>query len=164
MTLRTPSATLGPARRLLGPWPVTPSTARAWNLRWPPGLWPLATTVGRTLADTHTDDPATQARYLNNLSADLSATGDRDGALAAIERAVDIHERLAEREPAAYEPALALSLNNLSTDLSATGDRDGALAASERAIPLITPYARPGTVYADWLAVMQDSRRQRNAP
>ena len=50
------------------------------------------------------------ATSLNNLSIRLSDSGDRAGALRAIEAAVEIYGRLAQAQPAAFEPDLARSL------------------------------------------------------
>jgi tetratricopeptide (TPR) repeat protein len=56
--------------------------------------------------------------------------------LRAIEEAVEIYRRLAQAQPAAFEPALASSLNNLSNRLSDSGDRPGALRAIEEAVEI----------------------------
>ncbi len=45
-----------------------------------------------------------------------------------------IRRRLAEAQPAAFLPDLAMSLNNLSGRQSDTGDRDGALASITEAV------------------------------
>jgi tetratricopeptide (TPR) repeat protein len=63
-----------------------------------------------------------RASVLNNLSVHLSDDGDGAGALAAIREAVDIRRRLAQADPARFEPDLATSLNNLSNRLSDAGD------------------------------------------
>ncbi len=60
--------------------------------------------------------------------------GDRQGALAPATEAVNIRRRLAQTNPAAYEPVLAASLNNLANCLSETGDRVGALAPATEAV------------------------------
>jgi hypothetical protein len=59
-----------------------------------------------------------RARLLNNLSGQLSDSGDRAGALRAIQEATEIYRRLAQAQPAAFEPDLAGSLNNLSNRLA----------------------------------------------
>jgi hypothetical protein len=67
------------------------------------------------------------ARSLNNLLNRLSDSGNRAGALRAIEDAVEmIYSRLAQAQPAAFEPDRAVSLYNLSRRLS-----DNAGGASE---------------------------------
>lgn len=92
-----------------------------------------AIAVWRTLLHHITED-AERARILNNLSVVLSDSGDTARALAAIQEAVKIRRRLAEANPARFEPDLAMSLNNLSAYLSATGDTAGALAAIQEAV------------------------------
>jgi hypothetical protein len=78
----------------------------------PVGLIEAAVAVWRTLL---TVEPTNEkrARLLNNLSNGLSESGDRPGALQAIQEAVEIRRRLAEANPARYEPDLAMSLDNL---------------------------------------------------
>ena len=94
--------------------------------RLPLGLIPAAASVWRTLLSSEVDE-SERAPLLNNLSADLAAAGDRPGALEASREAVEIYRRLAEANPARYEPDLASSLNNLSNHLAEAGDRPGAL-------------------------------------
>ena len=60
--------------------------------------------------------------------------GDRQGALAPATEAVNIRRRLAQANPAAYEPVLAGSLNNLANRLSQIGDHAGALAPATEAV------------------------------
>ena len=69
------------------------------------------------------------------------AGGDRDGALASVDEAVQIRRDLAAASPA-FLPDLALALNNLSDQQSGTGDRDGALA-SHRSRPAPPGPGRP---------------------
>jgi tetratricopeptide (TPR) repeat protein len=106
----------------------------------PPALWRLAIRIYETLAEQALlQGPAAdedRARLLNNLSNRLSDSGDRAGALRAIEEAVEIYRRLAQAQPAAFEPNLAASLNNLSGQLSDSGDRAGALRAIEEAVEI----------------------------
>jgi len=78
----------------------------------PVGLIEAAVAVWRTLL-TVAPTNVERARLLNNLSADLSESGDGPGALKAIQEAVEIRRRLAEANPARYEPDLAMSLDNL---------------------------------------------------
>jgi len=104
-----------------------------WEADLPLGWLKTAIAVYRTLLD-HVDDDEERARLLSNLSADLAAAGDAAGGLATIQEAVEIYRRLAEANPARFEPDLAVSLNNLSNLLSATGDRPGALAAIQEAV------------------------------
>jgi hypothetical protein len=72
---------------------------------------------------------------LNNLSNGLAEAGRREEALVAIEEAVGIRRRLAEANPAAWEPDLARSLNNLADQLVAVGrptEGEQARAEAER--------------------------------
>jgi hypothetical protein len=62
--------------------------------------------------------------------------------VVAIRRTVEIRERLAQENFAAYAPCLTKSLNNLSVDLAETGDRAGGLAAIRRAVEIYLPLAR----------------------
>ena len=78
--------------------------------------------------------PAERAAYVNNLSLRLSGVGDRGGALEAVREAVEIRRGLAEENPAAFTPDLAVSLNNLFGGLSGVGDRKGALEAVREAV------------------------------
>ena len=80
--------------------------------------------------------PAERAAYVNNLSNRLSEVGDRDGALEASRKAVEIYRGLAAGNPGAFNPDLAMSLNNLSNRLSEVGDREGALEASRKAVEI----------------------------
>ncbi len=106
----------------------------------PFALWRLSIRIYETLLEQSDSQgpPADQerSRLLNNLSNRLSVSGDRPGALRAIEEAVEIYRRLAQAQPAAFEPALAMSLNNLSNRLSDSGDRPGALRAIEEAVEI----------------------------
>jgi tetratricopeptide (TPR) repeat protein len=106
----------------------------------PLALWRLAIRIYKTLVEQALlQGPAAdedRARLLNNLSGQLSDSGDRAGALRAIEEAVEIYRRLAQAQPAAFEPNLATSLNNLSNRLSDSGDRAGALRAIEEAVEI----------------------------
>jgi len=77
-----------------------------------------------------------RAFVLNNLSVHLSDAGDRAGALAAILEAAEIYRRLAQANPARFEPDLAMSLNNLSNRLSDAGDGVGALTAIREAVEI----------------------------
>jgi len=68
------------------------------------------TQSGCKVADT---DAGVRIVFPNNLSNCLSVLGDRPGALKVIQEAVEIRRRLAESNPARYEPDLATSLDNL---------------------------------------------------
>ncbi len=98
----------------------------------PLALAAAAVAAGRTLLNAALPDED-RARICNNLSVHLSAAGDNDGALAAIQEAVKLYRGLAAANAARFEPDLAVSLNNLSNRLSDAGDNDGALAALREA-------------------------------
>ncbi|MEZ4606335.1 MAG: tetratricopeptide repeat protein [Deinococcales bacterium] len=53
------------------------------------------------------------ATSLNNLGKMYSDLGQRSETLKATERALDIYEKLAQSNPDAFLPDLAMSLNNL---------------------------------------------------
>lgn len=75
-----------------------------------------------------------------------------DEALAPVEDAVEIKRRLAEANPAAYQPDLAMRLNNPSNQLADIGPRDEALAPIEEAVEIY-----------QGLAAVQPSRPPRRA-
>ncbi|MDX2005403.1 MAG: tetratricopeptide repeat protein, partial [Meiothermus sp.] len=74
------------------------------------------------------------ASSLNSQSNRQSEVGDREGALATIEEAVNIRRELAARNREAFLPDLASSLNNQSNRQSAVGDREGALASAQEGL------------------------------
>ena len=76
------------------------------------------------------------AGWLNDYAVRLSDVGDRRGALAAIDEAVTHYRNLAETNPAAFLPDLAMSLNNQANQRSEVGDRTGALAAIDEAVTI----------------------------
>ncbi|MFD0159965.1 tetratricopeptide repeat protein, partial [Streptomyces sp. NPDC127139] len=63
------------------------------------------------------------ATSLSNLGNQLAQTGRRSEALTAEQEAVEIRRRLAQDNPAAYEPNLAGSLSNLGIRLAEAGRR-----------------------------------------
>ncbi len=78
--------------------------------------------------------------------------GDRAAALATIDEAVDIRRQLAEANPAAFLPDLAMSLNNLSIRQADTGDRRrraGRHRRSRRPLPPSWPQANPAAFLPD---------------
>ncbi len=81
-------------------------------------------------------DEAGRARALLMLGYALSALGRREEALAAAQEAADLYRQLAQAQPQAFLPALAMSLNNLGAMLSALGRREEALAAAQEAADL----------------------------
>ncbi|MFF2901112.1 tetratricopeptide repeat protein, partial [Streptomyces sp. NPDC057966] len=66
----------------------------------------------------------------------LSNVGRREEALAVASEAVAIRRRLAEENPAAYMPDLAMALNNLGATLSNVGRREEALAVASEAVAI----------------------------
>ncbi|MFC7897528.1 tetratricopeptide repeat protein, partial [Streptomyces sp. NPDC057381] len=59
-----------------------------------------------------------------------------DEALTTTEEAVEIRRRLAQDNPAAYEPNLATSLSNLGNRLAEAGRHDEALTTTEEAVEI----------------------------
>jgi tetratricopeptide (TPR) repeat protein len=76
------------------------------------------------------------AASLFYLATSLSELGRRDEAVAANREAVAIRRRLAETDPGAYLPDLAMNLNNLAADLAELGQPDEAVAASSEAVAI----------------------------
>ena len=105
--------------------------------------------------------PTERAAYMNNLSIRLSEVGDRGGALEAVRGAVEIYRGLAEENPGAFSPVLAMSLNNLSNRLSEVGDRGGALEAIREAVEIYRGLAagNPGAFEADLVRALNTLAR-----
>ncbi len=74
-----------------------------------------------------------RAGALNNLSYALFSLGEREKALEAVQEAADLYRKLAEKNPQAFLPNLAISLNNLGNALSDLGRQEDALAAAKKA-------------------------------
>ncbi|MFE5534094.1 tetratricopeptide repeat protein, partial [Embleya sp. NPDC056538] len=83
-----------------------------------------------------TTDPAHHAHLHSTLANRYANAGLHRQALTADRHAHDILRRLAEADPAAYEPDLATALNNLSIRLGNVGRRDEGLAANEEAVTI----------------------------
>ena len=90
---------------------------------------------------TRPPDPSTdtdaQARWRRGGTTSPTGSGDAGTAPARwppSPRPSAIHRELAQDNPAAFLPDLAMSLNNLSTCQSATGDRGGALTSITEAV------------------------------
>ena len=90
----------------------------------------------------NTADPSQQSDLYHTLGKRLSNAGLVRQALTATEKAVQIRERLAADNPAAYEPDLALSLNNLGKALSDLGDPAQGSAVTKRAVDVYRRLAR----------------------
>ena len=87
-------------------------------------------------------EDVSQARLLNNLSIALSALGRRRDALVAAEEAVDIRRRLAEANPQAFLPDLAMSLGTLGSVLRALERHRDAASAFAEGLQHIAPFYR----------------------
>ncbi len=117
-------------------------------------LRPFEEAVYHVWADRATDD-AEQARALGMWGLALSALGRREEALRATQEAVGIYRRLAQENPQAFLPDLAMSLNNLGNRLSALGRREEALAACEEAVRTLLPFFQAfPAAFADWMQTM----------
>ncbi|MEW6261637.1 MAG: tetratricopeptide repeat protein [Thermodesulfobacteriota bacterium] len=108
--------------------PVQNPALAAW------GVDVVQSLLSRLVKGSETE--AERARLHHNLGGHLATLGRREESLSAAERAVEIRERLARSNPAAYEPDLASSLNNLGNRYSALGRREEALSAAERAMEI----------------------------
>ncbi|MDD2468909.1 MAG: tetratricopeptide repeat protein, partial [Desulfobulbus sp.] len=102
----------------------------------PIGLWPTAILTFRTMLSDSDLSSEERAYCENNLSVMLSNTGQREEAMGACQRAVEIYERLADRNPEAFLPDLASSLNNLGIFYSELGQREEAMGACQRAVEI----------------------------
>ena len=107
----------------------------------PPGrhvdLDAAAATIAQRLTShrlDHTNDPATRAGLLAGLGNRLGNAGLHQQALAPIQEAVEICQRLAVANPTAHEPDLAAALTNLGIRLSTLGRREEGLAATQEAV------------------------------
>ncbi|MEM6785773.1 MAG: tetratricopeptide repeat protein, partial [Bacteroidota bacterium] len=92
----------------------------------------------KNTAEAADDDDALSrlANALNTLGVRFSNLGRREDALHATEQAVALYQRLAQRNPDAFEPVLAMSLNNLGIRFSNLGRREDALQATEQAVSI----------------------------
>jgi hypothetical protein len=82
------------------------------------------------------DDLATRAELGARVSERRRLTGDRTGALAAIDEAVSLYRALAEANPAALTHALAKALNRQANLRAGMGNPSAALAAIDEAVSL----------------------------
>ena len=73
---------------------------------------------------------------LNNLAIRLAEVGQRQAALQPAQEAVTIRRALAEANPDAYLPDLAMSLNNLAIRLAEVGQRQAALQPAQEAVTI----------------------------
>ena len=88
---------------------------------------------------------------LINLGGVFSELGLSEEALKAGREAVALHRRLAETQPDAFLPGLAMSFNNLGERLCGLGRWEEALAASQEAVDLyrLLADARPDAFLPD---------------
>ena len=129
----------------------------------PPALIPLATAMDEqlvrnsdgALSDSSSPEAQNQlAGNLSNLSISLAAAGQREQGIVAILRAVEIYEKLAQGNFAAYASDLARSLSNLSNHLGESGQREQGLAAILRAVEIREKLAKDNfAAYAPDLAM-----------
>jgi hypothetical protein len=102
---------------------------------------------------THVGSLPAAAKEFAQRSALLAQAGDRDGAVEASRKAVDVYRRLVHGSAVHYEPGLAASLHALALRLSEADDTAGARAAIEEAIVMRRCLARYGARYAEGLAM-----------
>ncbi|TDB73182.1 tetratricopeptide repeat protein [Micromonospora sp. KC723] len=99
--------------------------------------------LARRLLDTLPADapPADRAAHLQTLGMRLSHLGRWEEGLACAEETVAIRRRLAEADPAAHLPALAMALHSLGTHLLDVGRSAQALPVSRQAVDLFRELA-----------------------
>ena len=90
----------------------------------------------RIRADSLPENDPERVSALGNYGTALSALGRREEALKASQEAVDLYRSLADQNPQAFLPDLAMSLNNLGNRFSNLGRREEALKASQDAVDL----------------------------
>lgn len=83
---------------------------------------------------SQSEDEVEQALIHNNLGNSYGRSGRREEALDASLKAINIYERLSNKNPDDFEPALASSLNNLGLCYGELGQREAALIASLKAM------------------------------
>ncbi len=88
-----------------------------------------------TLSYTGNDEDK-KATSLNNLGVLYSDNNDSSAAAAAYEECLAIYRKLAEQNPAAYEPDVAMTLNNLGVLYSDNNDSSAAAAAYEECLAI----------------------------
>jgi tetratricopeptide (TPR) repeat protein len=97
--------------------------------------------------DADPDGAASYAAALDGLGVRLSQVGKNTEALTSLQRAATLYRRLAEANPRAFLPNLAVSLHNLATLLSEAGQPNEALSAVQEALRIRRELAdsNPGT-------------------
>ncbi|MEJ5241920.1 MAG: tetratricopeptide repeat protein, partial [Anaerolineales bacterium] len=105
--------------------------------------WSLAAAIWSALLKALApEEKLERARLWNSLGYVLSASGRREEALQATQEAAAIYRQLAQVNPQAFLPDLAMSLNNLGNRLSALGRREEALQAAQEATALYRQLAQ----------------------
>jgi len=114
----------------------------------------LANAVFRSIDDQSGvfNDKKIMVDALNVYSFALQRLGNNMAALEASKTAMFNARQLAEANPAAYEPVLAVSIHNRAKFLSETGDRPGALKAALEAVNIYKRLAKtdPATYEPGW--------------
>ena len=95
-----------------------------------------AANIDRPADDAPEADRATYASRRLSLSRCLANIGRHDEALKAVREATNLYRTLAERNPAAHTPNLAMSLNNLAISLGDNGQQREALTTAQEATNL----------------------------
>ena len=103
-------------------------------------------------------DQATYASRILSLSRCLAASGRRDEALQTAQEATNLYRTLAEHNPAAHTPNLAMSLNTLAIYLDSNGQQREALTTAQEAANLYRTLAEHNpTAYNPKLAISLDN-------
>ncbi|MCP3881308.1 MAG: tetratricopeptide repeat protein, partial [Sulfitobacter sp.] len=95
----------------------------------------------RLAGQTEHLSPDQVSKVLGVTAARFSSQGDNRRALEYAQKALAVARDLADTNPAAFTPDLAMSLNNLAARRSEGGDRAGALEAINEAVQLYTQLA-----------------------
>ena len=134
------------AAERLAAWPASAWTSLARALPVPDrtlALRPFLADFYRARRERLSPEAAEErALVVGMLGYALSALGRREEALTATQEAVKIYRQLAQQNPQAFLPDLAMSLNNLGYMLSELGRREEALAATAEAADLYRDLAR----------------------
>jgi len=80
--------------------------------------------------------PELRAKWFGNLGICLSDIGDRQGALAATQEALDLYRQLANKDSDTFSPLVGTALNDLGNSLSELGKREEALEAARGALEI----------------------------
>ncbi|MFC9330689.1 hypothetical protein [Kitasatospora sp. NPDC057015] len=110
-----------------------------------PGVADLACALARRRL-ARTEDPAARAAIHARLASALVGAGRYRENLTALEEAVRLYRPLAEADPQAFEPQLAMVLSNLGTRLGRYGRQQESLAVSREAVDIAR---RTGLLDAD---------------